>query len=83
MACDIEEGRTEDALPRIEIRPVIFRGTYDEHNWKVLQERWDDLRAQLHGEAIPSRLRALEDEEGRQLLEVISSNRPDFTPPRL
>jgi hypothetical protein len=35
--------------PRIEIRPVIFKGTYDEQNWAVLRERWRDLRAQLHG----------------------------------
>lgn len=35
--------------PRIEIRPVIFKGTYDEQNWAVLRGRWRDLRAQLHG----------------------------------
>ena len=51
----IKEGKSGPNLPRIEIRPVIFKGTYDEHNWKILQERWDDLRAQLHGEAIPAR----------------------------
>ena len=39
-------------LPRIEIYPVVFQGTYDERNWKVLRERWDDLRAQLHGVVI-------------------------------
>lgn len=44
------EKRTEPKdLPRIEIRPVVFRGTYDEHNWQVLRERWSELRAQLHG----------------------------------
>lgn len=36
-------------FPRIEICPVVFQGTYDERNWQVLRERWDDLRAQLHG----------------------------------
>ena len=40
-------------LPRIEVRPVIFQGTYDAHQWAVLQERWDDLRAQLHGIVVP------------------------------
>ena len=44
-------------LPRIEIRPVLFDGTYDAHNWAVLNERWDDLRAQLHGVVVPHRLR--------------------------
>ena len=62
------------------IRPVIFNGTYDEHNWKVLQERWDDLRAQLHGEAIPAQLRAGEDSEGRMILEQIAQSRPEFSP---
>jgi len=45
-----------DSLPRILIRPVVFRGTYDEHNWEVLKQRWDDLRAQLHGVVISSQL---------------------------
>lgn len=76
----IAEGKTGADLPRIEIRPVIFKGTYDEHNWQVLQERWDDLRAQLHGEAIPARLREREDEEGRMILEQIAQSRPEFSP---
>ncbi len=77
QAIDLE--KTSD-LPRIEIRPVIFKGTYDEHNWNVLRERWDDLRAQLHGEAIPARLRASEDEEGRAILDEIAAVRPNFSP---
>jgi len=76
----IDEGKTGSDLPRIEIRPVIFKGTYDEHNWEVLQERWDDLRAQLHGEAIPARLREGEDEEGRMILHQIEQSRPEFSP---
>jgi hypothetical protein len=76
----IHEGKTGSDLPRIELRPVIFKGTYDEHNWKVLQERWDDLRAQLHGEAIPARLREDEDKEGRVILEQIAHSRPEFSP---
>lgn len=76
----IAEGKRGPDLPRIEIRPVIFKGTYDEHNWKVLQERWDDLRAQLHGEAIPARLRVAEDDEGRSMLDEIAQSRPDFSP---
>jgi hypothetical protein len=76
----IKAGKSGPDLPRIEIRPVIFKGTYDEHNWKVLQERWDDLRAQLHGEAIPARLRVNEDDEGQLMLDQIARSRPDFSP---
>lgn len=76
----IEGGRKGADLPRIEIRPIIFKGTYDEHNWNILQERWDDLRAQLHGEAVPARLRASEDEEGRAILDEIAAARPNFSP---
>ena len=43
-------------LPRIAVRPVIFKGTYDEKNWEVLRERWDNLRAQLHGMVISPKL---------------------------
>ena len=76
----IDDGMKGADLPRIEIRPIIFKGTYDEHNWNVLQERWDDLRAQLHGEAVPARLRASEDEEGCAILDEIAAARPNFLP---
>jgi hypothetical protein len=76
----IDDGMKGADLPRIEIRPIIFKGTYDEHNWNVLQERWDDLRAQLHGEAVPARLRASEDAEGRAILDAIAASRPNFSP---
>ncbi len=76
----IDDGMKGADLPRIEIRPIIFKGTYDEHNWNVLQERWDDLRAQLHGEAVPARLRASEDTEGRAILDEIAAVRPNFSP---
>ena len=46
-------GNKAAELPRIEVRPVIFKGTYDEHHWAVLRQRWDDLRAQLHGVVLP------------------------------
>ena len=77
----IKEGKGGGDLPRIEIRPIIFKGTYDEHNWNVLQERWDDLRAQSHGDVIPARLRAVEDDEGHSILDQIAQGRPDFSPP--
>jgi hypothetical protein len=78
----ISDGITGVDLPRIEICPIIFKGTYDEHNWNVLQQRWDDLRAQLHGDAVPARWHASEDAEGRAILDEIAAARPDFSPTR-
>jgi superfamily II DNA or RNA helicase len=83
LAQAIDGGTRGTNLPRIEIRPIIFKGTYDEHNWNVLRERWDDLRAQLHGEAVPARLRASEDAEARAILDEIEAARPNFSPPRI
>ncbi|MCK9821584.1 MULTISPECIES: hypothetical protein [Acetobacteraceae] len=65
----IDAGRNGSDLPRIEICPIIFKGTYDEYNWNVFQECWEDLRSQLHGEAVPPRQRVSEDEEGRAILD--------------
>jgi hypothetical protein len=73
----IVQNSPADALPKIEIRPVIFQGTYDEHNWKVLIKRWDDLRAQLHGIVItPSIAENLPPERGRR----INACAPNFSP---
>ena len=77
----IEAGIRGDPLPRIEVRPVIFRGTYDEHNWQVLRERWDDLRAQLHGVVIPPRF-AEADPESSKLIQEIIAAAPNFSPSR-
>lgn len=78
----IVEGRRGKDLPRIEVRPIVFKGTYDEHNWNVLRDRWDDLRAQLHGEAIPAHLRRDEDAEGQAILDRIAEAKPSFSPLR-
>lgn len=77
----IESGVSADQLPRIEVRPVVFRGTYDEHNWQVLRTRWDDLRAQLHGVVIPPSV-AIVDQESKELIEEISNAAPHFSPTR-
>jgi superfamily II DNA or RNA helicase len=68
-----------DQLPRIEVRPVIFRGTYDEHNWKVLRERRDNLRAQLHGDVISPEF-ANDNHEDQALFDEISKSAPNFSP---
>ena len=70
-----------DKLPRIVVRPVIFRGTYDEHNWKVLRERWDNLRAQLHGDVISPEF-ANVNHEDQELFNEISNAAPNFSPNR-
>ncbi len=75
----IDAGLSGERLPRIEVRPVIFRGTYDEHNWSVLRERWDDLRAQLHGIVVPDRF-ADQDEESKRIIESIAQTAPSFSP---
>lgn len=74
----VEAGSQE--LPRIEIRPVIFRGTYDEHHWSVLSRRWDEQRSQLHGLIASGKDREnLSDEESR-LLQSLEEKSPDFWP---
>jgi hypothetical protein len=76
----IDDGCEPGALPRIEVRPVIFRGTYDEQNWAVLRRRWDDLRAQLHGVIIPPEEAATYAGLG-DLIAQIEAAAPSFSPP--
>lgn len=65
--------------PRIEILPIVFKGTYDEHQWRVLRDRWNDLRAQLHGVVIPP---SVLDGDAllSQLAREINAKAPDFSP---
>ena len=77
----VEAGCAGPELPQIEVLPVVFEGTYDEHNWRVLRERWDDLRAQLHGEVIPPRLIGeIDSTEERALLTQLEHSAPNFSP---
>ena len=81
MRAAVERGTPGNDLPRIEVLPVVFRDTYDEHNWRVLRDRWDDLRAQLHGEVIPPRLigeGCTKEEQG--LLAELALTAPNFSP---
>lgn len=75
----IELGVSGDLLPRIEIHPVIFKGTYDEQNWSVLRQRWEDLRAQLHGVVIPQSEAAAYAYLG-DVVEAINGAAPCFSP---
>lgn len=75
----IDSGKSKDELPRIKICPVVFKGTYDEINWEVLNQRWDDLRAQLHGIVISPRL--AENHPGaKEIIEEINFAAPNFSP---
>ncbi|RYG94660.1 MAG: hypothetical protein EON58_15780 [Alphaproteobacteria bacterium] len=67
-------------LPRIEIRPVIFEGTYDAYHWRVLHDRWDDLHAQLNGVVVPHRLRSGCTDEERSEIDRLDSAAPNFKP---
>ena len=75
----VARGASGDELPRIEVLPIVFQGTYDEYNWSILRRRWDDLRAQLHGVVIPNHL-GDSDEEGREIIQDIMKNAPNFSP---
>jgi hypothetical protein len=78
----IRLGVSKRELPRIEFCPVIFQGTYDEYHWKVLHERWDDLRAQLHGIVVPQRLRFGANTAESELIRQLDETGPNFSPLR-
>ena len=75
----IAAGQAKGDLPRIEIRPVVFQGTYDEKNWQVLRDRWDDLRAQLHGVVISPRI-AKKYPDAQDMIAEINNAAPNFSP---
>ncbi len=75
----VVDKQKEGEIPRIEIRPVVFQGTYDEKNWYVLRDRWDDLRAQLHGVVISPRIAEKYSDAG-ELVTEINSLAPNFSP---
>lgn len=75
----VANGVRGSDLPRIDILPIVFQGTYDEHNWMVLKARWDSLRAQLHGSVIhvPD---GYDDPLLRRIADEINDAAPDFSP---
>ncbi|UTH75181.1 DEAD/DEAH box helicase [Chromobacterium sp. IIBBL 290-4] len=78
----LKSGAGSGELPRITVRPVVFRGTYDERNWGILRERWDDLRAQLHGVVISS-IRGKLANLPEALIGEINGSAPNFSPFRM
>lgn len=79
LADAIQNQVSPEDLPRIRVRAVVFQGTYDEHNWQVLHDRWDDLRAQLHGVVIPPRQYA-KDPALQPQAEELQAVAPRFSP---
>ena len=75
----VVDKQNTGGIPRIEIRPVVFQGTYDEKNWSVLRERWDDLRAQLHGVVISPHIAEKCSSLGN-LISEINNEAPNFSP---
>lgn len=75
----IADEQANGDIPRIEIHPVIFQGTYDEENWRVLRNRWDDLRAQLHGIVISPRI-AEKYSNAEEMVSEINGAAPNFSP---
>ncbi len=75
----IFDEKSNGDLPKIEIRPVVFQGTYDERNWQVLHDRWDDLRAQLHGIVISPRI-AEKYSDAEEVVAEINDAAPNFSP---
>ena len=72
-----ENVQPED-LPVLEIKPVIFEGTYDERNWSILKFRWNELRAQLHGLVIDRERAKILDNP--KIAERINKSSPNFYP---
>ncbi|KXU92098.1 hypothetical protein CR51_31170 [Caballeronia megalochromosomata] len=68
------------SVAQIEVRPIVFKGTYDEVNWAVLRSRWEDLRAQLHGVVIPPHV-AQASPGFEAEIRSINGAAPDFAPP--
>lgn len=68
-------------VPRIRVRQIVFEGTYDEGHWRILEQRWNLLRAQLHGDILP--IPADPTPEQRALLDRVAAAAPRFSPTAL
>ena len=78
MSTGVGSVQHGDFLPTIDFCPVIFKGTYDEQNWQVLSQRWDNLRAQLHGN--PFSASALQDHAlHKELIQSVLDSAPNFS----
>ena len=76
---DWSSGDRQAEIPRIAIHSIVFSGTYDEHNWSVLNKRWNELRGQLHGTVIPDQ-QIWQEDATRELADRINDTAPRLTP---
>lgn len=53
-------------------------GSYDEHNWEVLNDRWDSYRAQMNGEVFASA--KSRSQPSSEVVAVVRNATPDFSP---
>jgi hypothetical protein len=69
--------------PKINIKPIVFEGTYDAFQYEVSKRRNDTLMAHLFGELLPYETlsRMPEGEEWEKLKNDLKDSAPDFTPP--
>ena len=71
-------GRTAPGQPKIRIVPVELPRSYDEHNWKILNDRWDSYRAQMNGEVFgPAEFTG---QASYEVTEAVRAATPDFSP---
>jgi len=67
-------------IPNIVLHCVVFKGTYDEHQWKVLNQRRLSLRAQFYGEILPVYERENLTDGEKSMLDKIIAATPSFSP---
>ena len=63
--------------PKIMVRFVVFKGTYDEHQYNVLKKRRDNLDAQLFGALLPEEVMK---KVPKDMYDKIRESAPDFFP---
>jgi hypothetical protein len=70
--------------PKIIIKPVIFKGTYDAFQYEVSKQRRETLNAHLFGELLSEEAlkKMPEDGKWKELRENLQEAAPDFSPPR-
>jgi len=72
-----DEGRDESTVPLIEVRQVIFGGTYDEHQWRTLYGRKSEFDASLFSALLSTE--AME-KVPPELRESVLKGAPNFAP---
>jgi superfamily II DNA or RNA helicase len=67
-------GNPESIYPKIEVESLVFRGTYDEYQAKILHKRRDSLNAQLFGALLDEETMEKAPEEYRKKLADAAPN---------